>query len=201
MALSQTSICNLALRRVGDKTITSLTDSSKEASLCALLYEPILEQVLTSSPWNCALFRTQLSEDSSTPAFGWAHQYNLPNDPKCLQVQRMEDARYEWVREGDLLLTDVDEAKILYIGYVNDPTKLSPHVVKVFYLNLAIELSFVLTQTNTIKGLLLEELQEAEKIARSIDSREGTPMRVDKSNWISSRYAGTGYGVNLTNAK
>lgn len=199
MAVSKVSICNLALRQVGEKTIMSLDEDTKEANLCNELYDEVLEQVLETHPWNCALKRASLAETATDPAFGWSNSYQLPND--CLRVIRMEDPKMDFVVENGLLLCNNGTAKILYIKKIEDPTEIEPLVRKVFYLAMAVEMSYTLTGTNTALEVLGGRLEQAYRDARSKDAQTGTPMFTDQSNWIQARISGSpGYGRDLTTA-
>lgn len=201
MSVSKTSLCNLALSRVGEQTIQSLDEESKNAQMCNLIYDEVLEQVLREYIWKCAMFRKTLIEDATTPAFGWSHQYILPNDPKCLFVVRMEDPKSVFTVENNRLLTEESVAKILYVGFLDDPSAMTPLFRKVFYLSMAVEMAYRLVQNNTILNGLTELLEQAWREARSRDSQEGTPMATDESSWISARYQGLGYGIDITTAR
>lgn len=199
--MDKVSLCNLALRRVGEQTIQSLEEDSKNAKICNEIYEPTLQQVLRLHDWNCALFRTELAEDTVNPAYGWTHSFPLPTDPRCLRVIRMEDTSSEWVIEGRKLLTDESTAKILYIGMVDNSDDLDPLCQKVFYLSMAVEMAYTLVQQNTILNGLYEQLKDAWEDARSMDSHEGTIMRTHRSAWLDSRYQGVGAGINRNNVR
>ena len=198
---SKTSLCNLALRRVGEKTIQSLDEGTKQSDLCNELYEPVMEQVLAMHNWNFALQRAELAQSTTSPAYGWVYSYPLPTSPKCLRVIRMEDTDYEFVVEGRNLLTDEGTCKILYVGMVDDPSTMSPLAQKVFYLSMAVEMAFTLTATNTVLNGLYDQLQAAISEARCMDALEGTVMAAHKSVWLESRYSGLGAGLNRNNVR
>ena len=191
--VSKVSICNMALRRVGEQTISALDDGSKNANICNDFFEDVLQQVLRAHPWNFALARTELALSATAPAYGWDNQYLLPAD--CLRVLRMEDFKTVFVVESDYLLTDNTEAKILYIKYLTDMTLLDPLAVKVLYLSLGVEFSYNLTENNTILGGLMQQLEQAWRDARCMDAQEGTPMVSDNSDWVNARYSGKGFSI------
>ena len=83
---SVVDICNEAMDLLGAATITSLTENSKEARLCNRRFETVRDAVLRAHPWNAAIARADLAQDSATPAFGFSFQYTLANDPYCLRV-------------------------------------------------------------------------------------------------------------------
>jgi len=194
-------ICNLALREVGEQEIQSLSETSKNAKICNRFFESVYDEVLRLHNWNCALFRTELAQDSDTPDYGWTYQYTLPADPYCLRVLRMEDTDYEWVIEGRKLLTDEGTAKILYIGRVADPDKLDPLCTRVIVLTLAYRMAYTLTENATLRQIIKDDLRDAWSDARSMDANEGTKMQTHNSKWLQSRYQGIGAGINRNNVR
>jgi len=80
MASTAITICNLALGKLGAARIISLTEASPEANACSIHYEQTRNEVLRAHRWNFAITRATLTELASAPEFGWAHQYQLPND-------------------------------------------------------------------------------------------------------------------------
>ena len=195
--VSKVSLCNLALSRVGEQEITSLDGLEKNAQICNLLYDEVLEQVLSQHHWNCATFRKVLAQSATAPVFGWTYSYPLPTDPRCLKVLYTEEEEAFSV-EGRNLVTDSETATINYIGFVDNPMNLDSMCRKVFYLSMAVEMAYRMTENNTILNGLYEQLGEAWKDARIRDAQEGTPMYVDNHSWIRARTNGIGYGRSLT---
>ena len=65
---SEVQICNLALAKIGDQQITSLTENSKAGRLCNLVYEPLRDATLRAHPWNFAITRETLALHSVAPS-------------------------------------------------------------------------------------------------------------------------------------
>lgn len=63
---TQISICNKALRILGAKTITTLDDETEPARILNDVYDEILDEVLSSHPWNFAIVRANLTELGGT---------------------------------------------------------------------------------------------------------------------------------------
>lgn len=59
MVVTETDLCNTALTAVGDRHISSLTDGSRNADLCATLYPMVRDRLLRGHPWNFAMKRTK----------------------------------------------------------------------------------------------------------------------------------------------
>lgn len=125
MALGPVSICNQALTRLGCSTIGLLTEDTEEARACNAVYRESLDELIEEHPWNCAVQRRVLTPLSTTPDFDWDYEYQLPINPKCLQVLEVNGERTGYEIAGDYLLTDDDSVNLKYIGKVDDETKLS----------------------------------------------------------------------------
>jgi hypothetical protein len=169
---SDVAICNTALNRLGANTITSFTENSKEARLCNAEYEGIRDQVLRSHPWNCALRRATLAQESDTPSFGYAYQYILPTDPYCLRVLQMETEVEQFKVEGRKLLTDESTAKILYIGRVTDPEEFDSLLVDTLSARIAVEFAFNITGSRTLQADMFDLYNQKLALARSFDAQE-----------------------------
>jgi len=180
---TEVSICSNALRRLGDDPITSLTDDTERARLCNAFYEPVRDSVLRSHPWNFAIARAELSKLTSTPAFDYSYEFNLPTDPYCLRVLKMEYDDYEFKIEGRKLLANEDSAKILYIAKVTDPAQFDPLFVDVLTSKLCAELSYAVTGSNTLSKMMWENYDNKLREARTVDGMEGF---VD--SWVSDDF-------------
>jgi hypothetical protein len=184
---SVVSICNNAIIRVGGKTITSLNDLTNEAKACRTLYEDVRNAVFREHPFNCILGRKALVELSTTPAFGFAHQYQLPTD--CVRVLTLNDDQHPLVRngiaypvseqrrfnvEGRLLLTDEGEANIRYVKKVEDPNQYDSLLLDAIASRLAAEIAFPITRNANLVTAMWNTYFNKFGIARSVDGMEGT---------------------------
>ncbi|MBF0188921.1 MAG: hypothetical protein HQL50_13445 [Magnetococcales bacterium] len=183
---STVQICNLALSKIGEESITALSDNSQTARHCALLYEPMRDAVLQAHAWNFATSRVELGRSTDTPAFGYAYNYALPAD--CVRVIQMEDPDTNYKVEGRNLLTDASEAKIIYIKSVTDPNQFTPLFIEALSARLAMELAIPITDSNTLTRSLVQLYEAKIQEARQADATEGTPNEIIDSTWISARY-------------
>jgi len=187
---STVEICNNALIALGAETIMALTENSKAARLCNARFASARDAVLRAHPWNCAMARTSLAQESSSPAFGYSYRYQLPGD--CLRVIQAYGADKEpiddWQVEGRSLLCDEATVYIKYIKRVTDPNQLDSLCREAISARLAAEIAYALTQSRTAEknmweiynGLKLTE-------ARAIDAQEGTPVDESEDSWLTVR--------------
>ena len=78
---SEVGIVNIALQRIKNtKRISDLGEGTKEANAADDIYDEMRDLLLDLHTWNFATKRVKLGRLSSTPAFGWDYEYELPAD-------------------------------------------------------------------------------------------------------------------------
>ena len=124
------------------------------------------------------------------PAFGFDYAYDLPDG--CLRVVKVTDSDdsgdYDFVVEGDNILTNRDPAYIKYLYQETDPDNWDAVLREMVATHLAIDLAYNLTNSRTLadyirRTYVLDDLPEA----RTTDAQEGRPDVVDGSSWIDER--------------
>lgn len=178
-------ICNRALIRLGEETITDLTDDSDRARICNAFYQDIVDSVLSEYPWNFAIYRAELAQLTTSPVWDFAYAYQLPTDPYCLRVLEadIDDLDlYPWQREGDTLVTDMGSVKIKYLARITDPNKIPPLVRELIAVRLAAEIAYPITGDAKLAVSLWELYGKKEKEARLADGQEGTPRKIDSDD-------------------
>lgn len=194
--VTDVDICNLALAHLGEASITALNDGTERANACTLHYPNTRDEVLRSHRWNFALFRDTLAENTA-PAFGWTKSYVLPED--CLRILEFNETDagevigQEFAIEGGTLVTDADEANVVYVRREDDTTVYDPIFVKALALKLAVSLSETIRGTTEKTGELLASYERiTAPLARRIDSNEGRRRRGMlplNSSFIHARYS------------
>lgn len=86
--MSDVTICNRALAKIGDKfKITNLTDQTIQAETCNLVYDAARKQTLEALDWGFARHRVALADLGSPPP-GWAYRYAYPAN--CVKFRYIE---------------------------------------------------------------------------------------------------------------
>jgi len=162
---SQVGICNMALTRLGQQRITSLSQSSLEAQFCSLYYEQTKDELLTSHEWSFAVERKVLAAVSGDNFTEYSYKYSLPTDYLRVITQissddytDLEDA---YRIEGKYLLSDLSHNYIKYIKHITQDNDLPTLFVEPFYLRLATKLNLKLTQDQSLMRLLFQEFSGA----------------------------------------
>jgi hypothetical protein len=194
VSISETSIANMALARIGAKRLTNIdTDASQEATQALLHYAQTRDALLRSHWWRFAIARATLSEDVDAPDFEYDHQYTLPAD--YLRGIGLYDTTATFEIEGQHLLTDDDTVELKYVQRLTDPTKFDPLFVEVLVLELAIKFVMPLAQDKVLRRELQDELKGVKTQARLVNMDETNTMgREDSYTWNDARLGGTTMG-------
>ena len=188
---SEVQLCNLALAKVGNEQITSLTENSKAARLCNLVYEPMRDATLRAHPWNFAIKRIELAANTLTPAYEYNTQFTLPSDFLRLIGTNMLDTA-KFTVEGNQLLCNASALKIKYIYAVTDPNVFDRLFNEALSARIAAELSIAMTDNRSLTVDLFNLFSTKLSDARTADATEGTPDDITADTWLNSRIAFTG---------
>jgi hypothetical protein len=178
VSLSQVNIINIALSKIGDYYISSLTEGTKQQIHALIHWENCRDSLLQSYKWNFATERVRLARLAETP-IGYDYVYQLPNDH--LKTDRMStdgdftgDDSIDYKIHGKKLLTDETTCYIEYRKQVTDPSYYTPLFSKVLAVDLALALAEPLGMIPANdKQLLLAERVEYVNEARGVDFEEG----------------------------
>ena len=187
MAITEVTICNSALAKIGAQRILSLNDNSEAARVCKEQYEKGRDELLISHPWNFAITRAPLSAHPTPPLFDWGAQFLLPSD--CLRVvgTDIDTLQGKWHVEGRYLMANTDSISIKYIRRVVDASQFTPTFAELLSTKLAADICFSLVQSVQLKAALYEEYERKLRPARSFDAQESMGDRVYADNWLHSR--------------
>ncbi len=163
--ISDVSICNMALTRIGQNRILSLGQRGVLGELSALYYEPTLKELLSAYEWPFAIGRKQLSASADTNLTPYTYMYQLPNNfinmIGLISSEDYSDITDKWEIEGFKLLTDNDSGIIKYITTMPDPTKLPQPFVEALYLRIASKMVVKITQDQSLMGVIFQEYTAA----------------------------------------
>lgn len=194
MATSTVEICNLALAKLGQESITSISDDSAAARKCATFFTPSLDFILRQYSWHCARARVEIAALADIPIGSrWAFKYLLPANPYCLRVRSIveEDADpqdYPYTVEGRELLTNAPSPLLLfYIKRVTDLGELDSLCKDSLVAYLAAEIAYPLLGSTSLKKEMLEEYLHRLRNARLVDSQESTPDTQVEGSWLGVR--------------
>jgi hypothetical protein len=158
--MTDIQICNLALARLGDARITSLSDATAQAQYCSLFYAQTLEELQTEFDWQFCRKLASLTAAATPPAFGYARRFAVPSD--FLRLIRLngidEDENFsKWEIVDGFIHTDLAApAQIEYIAHVTDAAKFPAVFVEIISAKLATNLAMPLTGSKDLFAQMAE---------------------------------------------
>lgn len=174
---SPTDLCNRALQMLGCSPIGSLSppENSPNARACFRVYWECLNLLLRDHAWTFALQRFQLAAGTNAPPFGYKYTYPLPTGwRKIVPILDHEIGSFwgnpvpssgsflgrHYSIEGNAILCNlVAPLNVRLVVYIDDTSKFDDEFSEAFVITLAIHMCEQLTQSNTKKQALNDELK------------------------------------------
>ncbi len=181
--LTDLEIVNNALGRLGVERVISLSDDNKRAKIAKDFLDASRRFTLEMTPWDFALKIVELTS-TGAPAFGYTHQVALPAD--WLKAVKEENG-YEYFVMGSNLVSDYEVLQMTYIYEIDEDVKRTPNFDKAWYLNLAAEMSYSLTQNSKLKNDLIAEADLVAGRAGSLNAMGSTPTSYEIDDYTNSR--------------
>jgi hypothetical protein len=187
---SEVEVCNLALLRINQSPISSLSDDSLQASACKQIFQQSKSALLSQYNWTFAIDRAilQIVTDNSRRPNETDRQYELRRDKTLFEYVRkfalpaeflrlisvynsfgerlcsVSGIKRPYVMEGMFILSDQKELKIKYIKDINAITQFSPLFIDCFVLDLALRLTKFFNDSSAyLQQLQLDYAMQMEK--------------------------------------
>lgn len=198
MATSQVQVVNLALTKLGQDRVISISDDVEAARVIRSLWDLTVDVALADYPWKFATLRTTLPALADAPPFGWSLQYLLPDS--CLRLIQVSDDWVFYTQDtpffaleggadgGQYILTN--EAAPLQVRYVQRVTNVGlwpPLFARSVAMMLAADASEKLTQSTTKGEKAVEEYALTIKKAMRQSAIELPPAQLPESSWLAAR--------------
>lgn len=200
---SPVDICNLALDELKQSPIKSIsTPVSATEQICARRYDAVRQESLMAHPWKFAIKRITLTPNASTtPPFGYAYAYDLPNDyirRVTIGDDYLGDLSRDFEIENGQILAPTGTATgasgtdplTLYFRYIYDITdvaKFNPLFVAYLVLKLAVRMSNKFAISNQLKAAIKDDFKDCETEAKAVNGQERAPKRIQKSRLLTKR--------------
>lgn len=199
-ARSDTQIANLALIRMGARTISDLSEDSEEARKLGMVSDVVIATEMRNYLWNFALARTSLPALGTTPAWGYKYEYQLPADYlRIVQINDIwlfptvrdssQDITAFYAIEGRKILTDLGTPlKIRYIRDMTaDPSQWDASFISVAAFREAIETCVSLTGSIEKLQMMQKGYASELRMARRVGALEVPAEVVADGSWIDIR--------------
>lgn len=181
--LTDLEIVNNALGRLNCERIVSLDDNNKRAKIAKDYLSNSRKVALEFGPWDFALTRATLTS-IGTPEFEYQHLFCKPEDLISIVSEFNES---EYFVEGDNILSDAPTLLIKYVKDIDENTKRSASFDKAWYLALASEMAYSLTQNTGLKDSLMAEASLLAPSAMHFNSKGSTPISYEIDTFLDSR--------------
>jgi hypothetical protein len=194
MSISKTDICNMALVRVGAKTITNITDDSAEAKALNKVYEISLRSALSETCWNFAVKRKLLATADTT--FDWyftneTYIYARPSD--CIRIFETNSSTAVWRLEGSYILSDTSGLGIKYVYFLDEASRYPIAFVDALADRLAADIAFLIAGSKTLASEMLEKYEKISlQKALAENAQIGTHQSLLDDEWTNAKYSDGG---------
>ena len=178
---SATSVANIALIALGEKPLTVLSETNKNATLVNARLDDVRRFVLRSHPWRCAKRQIQLAASADAPLFKWTSKYPLPADfCRFYSENQMTEYMGIWeVMDGHLYTNRQGALDCEYIYDLADYTVMDAALVHVIAYHLASEIALPITQNPSRATAALQTMAGKLELARFINAQEASPREWD----------------------
>lgn len=184
--VSDVSICNSALVKLGVDLISNLANDTKTARLCNNRFPYIRNIVLEAHPWACATKTVSMAPVSGTVTLdGWANAFEKPGD--FLKMVRGEDWDVEYDTVDGYLVSDENPFIIKYIWKNTNAASYSYSLAEAISWRLAADLGYALTQSREVAETMMKGYEMELKSARYHDAQKKTPEGMYANTWLDTR--------------
>ena len=186
MALqSDLDIINVALVQLGLRPATNRTEQTRGMQFATARYEAVRDFVVTAGNWNSATKRIALNQLDSTPAWGFSNQYQLPDD--LVRFVRMDNLNIPFRIEGRKLLTNWDEANIVYVFRITEVAVMDELLKNAIATRLAFEIALAVKGDLRQVQLLKQLYEDQVSLANLVDANQAPVDTMEGTTWTNSR--------------
>jgi hypothetical protein len=171
--LTKLDLCSMALLKLGEKPIQSLSDDSATSQLARTLFDVVINSLLTSHPWRFATQDIKLTKNTDG-------EFLIPSN--VLRILK-SNARIC----GDRILSDQDEVLIVAIVRT-EPSQFPGYFVSLAASRLAIEFCIPLLGDQTVFRMLVSIFETELQSAKFIDSTTSMPEAISGFSLVDSRF-------------
>ena len=154
---SAVDICNLALQRLGAKSIGALTEDTTAGRECNRVYEHARDSELRSHQWSFARTRVEVAADSVA------------------------------IEGRKILTNDTAPLQIIYLKRVTDPNVFDELFIDLLVSRIAMDVAEKITQSNTKKSDAQNRYVLAKREAKKINAYERPPQELPVDGWVAAR--------------
>jgi len=159
--MSKISLINKALTLVGANPITNINDSANNARIVNRVYEISLKSILSECKWNFATKRRLLSLSTDTLEWDYtneAYVYARPAD--VIRIFGANDNNAIWREEGNYVISDTSGLGIIYVYYLDEPTRYTSSFTEALIDKLCSDIAFMIINSKSMAQGFLKKYNE-----------------------------------------
>ena len=202
MADSVAEVCNQALSHLGERgdAVTDIdSPSNKQERHCNILYPSARNFVLAAFDWHFARKFIAMSEavlEDSEHIGGWTYAYTYPSD--CAAPRKIYEAietvdgidwdvMLKFDNSARYILTDQEDAVLVYTGRVSDVTLWPPAFEAMVSWKLASDLAMPITSDINLAKSMMAVYAGYNNIAEVIDAKSRSKTKTTRNRFITVR--------------
>lgn len=190
MAISKTDICNRALALAGASPIVNITEESTNANVLNRVYEMCLRSVLYECKWNFATKRDNLTVSADTLDFYEAGRnivYVKPTD--MIRIYETNPDYAQWKEEGDYIISDCVGLGVLYVYYLDVPSKYPSYFIDALVDKIVSEIAYQIVNSSTLAEKYTKKYEDISlPKATSANSQTGDQQYLKDDAWELAKY-------------
>lgn len=171
--LTNIDLCSMALLKLGEAPIQSITDDTPAAKLARTLYGPVTDALLALHPWRFACRSYSLTKTADG-------DFLIPAD--VLRVLRCDGEII-----GDRIVSDLPTMEIMAITRVSSENFPS-YFVSLAATKLAMEFCIPLTAEQTVFRMLVALYETELQAAKFIDAASSRTLGIQDFSLITARF-------------
>jgi hypothetical protein len=184
------SIVNQALLMLGQNTIRSLEEQTKEAEIAGAFYADALDHVLKDIKPSFARRRAVPSALPGSVPPPYSYQYQVP--PDCLLIVSATSGdvvgHWQWEVEGATILSDQSVGQISYIARIPGvEAYMDGSFVQAFSAYLAMKYAYAIMGDANRSNQLIEVYRYASGEAMAVEGQQGSSRRLVNDALIARR--------------
>lgn len=201
---SKLEIYNGALIEIGERMLSSLTESGEPRRVLDAVYDRVVGECLAMGSWNFAMETVQLDADTGvTPNFGYSEVFAKPADwVRTHGVSQDEFMTYpmtQYFDDSTYLSADVSPIYVRYVsndtGMGLDLSKWTQNFTRYVELELAERVCDRLTQNSSKRDEIMKRRDKARRTALNHDAmNEPNPKFPPPGGWTVSRWGSSSSG-------
>jgi hypothetical protein len=190
MATTKTAMVNKALTLVGANPIVNIDDEAENARIVNRVYETSLRSILSECKWNFATRRKLLAEASYEPEWTYTNEvyvYTKPAD--CIRIFGSNDNMATWREEGDYIFSDTTGLGLIYVYYLDSPSKYPAAFAEAFIDKLCSDIAYMVLNSRTVAEGFLEKYNKVSlPKAMAENAQTGTHLTLKDDAWEIAKY-------------